>query len=246
MSELRYTAEGDTRRRKKREQEEKTESPVADGLQEALRQQAQVSAQQDALGQELGSYAEERAARYQGLLEALLHRNYRETEEGAGILQDYAAQGDRIAAHTAAEGAAANGGYPDSYAAAQANRQKIAYMQAGEAAAQAAYDDHLAEYLSLLEQSGEEMADIFSSRQDYLDSAKQEADARVSLFEELQAASVSPMQIDAEYQAMTQGENAPYTASEAWMVLWDKYPGMRAYLLEKYTSQQEDTYQFGK
>ena len=61
------------------------------------------------------------------------------------------------------------------------------------------------------------------------------------------ASEISPMQLDREYDAMTkEGPNssAAYTPVDALILLWDKYPTMHAYLLEKYEKVLNPDYSF--
>ncbi|MBQ8859698.1 MAG: hypothetical protein IJ012_07945 [Clostridia bacterium] len=51
---------------------------------------------------------------------------------------------------------------------------------------------------------------------------------------------ISPMRLDEEYNTLItkEGSGGGYTETEALMLLWDKYPSMRSYLMEKYIKLQ--------
>ncbi len=58
---------------------------------------------------------------------------------------------------------------------------------------------------------------------------------------------ISPMELDAEFKEMLSvkdGKTPTVTPTEALIVLWKKYPDMRAYILQKYESYLTPTYSF--
>ena len=59
--------------------------------------------------------------------------------------------------------------------------------------------------------------------------------------------SISPMELDREYEQMLNPENGvypKYSATDALIILWKKYPGMQDYLLQKYDKVLNPDYTF--
>lgn len=211
--------------------------------------------------------------RYDQLLQAIAQNDYAKAPGSGEILSRYEQAGEKAAGHAIAESAADNGGNPDSYAAAQANRQRLSFTEAGEAQAAAQYGEQLDRLLTAIQASSGDLSDLFSLLQDNTDSDREAAadhiaageslfsslldaqnDARdtsaetlSTLFDQLTSGrylgNLSPMQIDREFLQLTtpgDGTQSAYSDRDALILLWDKYPTMRTYLLEKYEKFNEE------
>lgn len=81
---------------------------------------------------------------------------------------------------------------------------------------------------------------LFSSLMDAENKADEiSSEKLIELFDEITGnthlGNISPMQIDDEYYALIgDGENGGHSVREALLILWDKYPSMRAYITKKY------------
>lgn len=271
---------------------EKVETPIPTPAGEALSREGDAAlrrgeesrraanGQNAALGQRESDYFDQQDGRYEALLREVIGGNYRNNPAARALLDAYAAEGEKNARHALASAAADNGGNPDSYAAAQAARQRGDASLAGTQAALDAYGKQLDRWLAVLRAAGGDAGDLFGAMQKNADSAaasakddlslgasllggaaEAESDARktnASLYSSLlsqyekrrkehnealekEAAqnAPSPMQIDREYDAMTTGTPgtpAAYSAVDALIALWEKYPAMRTYLEKKYAA----------
>ena len=88
---------------------------------------------------------------------------------------------------------------------------------------------------------------LFGSLADAVTSADSIASDTLSeLFDEvtngIYLGNISPMQIDNEYKALVSRNG--YSIGDALLVLWDKYPTMRPYIVEKYEFLTKPTYTF--
>lgn len=126
---------------------------------DSLRENA--TAKGDRLYEALVSYATQQDGRYGKLIDQISEKGYRNFAGVADILASYAGEGDRAAGYAAANGAADNGGNPDSYAAAQAARQRLAFTEAGNEAALGYYNDQLDRWLSALTAAGKDAASLY-------------------------------------------------------------------------------------
>lgn len=99
---------------------------------------------------EVDSARNEQNLRYLSVLSEL-EKGYGESDTGKAVLERYRQLGERSAAGAAASAAADNGGNTDSYAAANAARQRVAYADAGEAAASEAFSDSISAKLKTLQ-----------------------------------------------------------------------------------------------
>lgn len=137
----------------------------------------------------LMAFAGKQDTRYDSLLSQISEKGYRDFAGVSDILSSYAAQGDRAAGYAAAGGAMENGGNPDSYAAAQAARQRLAFTDAGNTAALQYYNDQLDRWLSTIEAAGRDGANLYGLVQDNVDSthaaATEEGGLGESLFSSL-------------------------------------------------------------
>lgn len=213
--------------------------------------------------------------RYDDLIAAIIGDG--EGKNAASIRESYAEAGDRAVGHTLAENAAENGGNPDTYAAAQGDRRKLAYLNEGEAAVRADYEAQLDRLLEAIQASSGDLGDLFGLVQDNVsgdneaaknhlsigeslfsslmdadnDAAKNASDTLAKLFDKLTdgryLGDISPMQVDREFIEMTKGGGgqAPaYSERDALIALWEKYPTMHAYILEKYEDLIKPDYRF--
>lgn len=231
----------------------------------------------DALYDTLVSFAGGQQDRYTALLDRLSTGSYRDDAVAREIIEAYGKAGERASAHATADAAADNGGNPDSYAAGQAARQRLAFTDAGEEAARTYYGEQLDRLLTALRATSADVGELWGDVQENVDAAQKSAKDDLSIGADLlkqlaeldlsdkelavdtlssllqaagkgnTASEISPMQLDREYDAMTKaGENssAAYTPVDALILLWDKYPTMHAYLLEKYEKVLNPDYSF--
>ena len=217
-----------------------------------------------ALYDALLAFSEKQDGRYDELLSAVKADDYRSNAGAREVLYEYLRGGETAAGDTLASLAGENGGNVDSYARAMAGRTKAEYGAAGDAAAREYYGDYLDRILRVLQASGSDMNDLFGSMQDNVDTAQKVADNDLSIGSELlealadaQAAErkieadghteaaklgnnthsyeIAPMRLDKEYEALLKKNGGDYSEGDALMLLWDKYPSMRPYIMEKYT-----------
>ena len=124
-------------------------------------------------------------SRYDKLIEEMENGNYLASEAARAIVDSYGERGKRASAHAAADAAAANGGNPDTYAANQANRQTLAFLDAGHEAAQAYYHDQLERLLSAVRAASSDMGDLYGALGDNLSAADKRAESSLSIGAEL-------------------------------------------------------------
>ena len=217
----------------------------------------------DALYEELAAFIGKQDGRYDGLIDAIL-KDPAESEIGRALLARYMQAGEDSARHTTAAAAGENGGNLDSYAAAQARRQMLDYQSAGEEAAAEAYGKQLDRVLEALGASTEDLTklfglagdsaeldadlaktllgtgeSLFSSLLDAQTKAEEiESDRLAEMFDKITdgalLGNISPMQIDEEYYALMSEAGGGHKSREALLILWNKYPTMRAYIANKY------------
>ena len=236
-------------------------------------ERAEANENSNALYEALRAFTEKQDSRYDWLLDLVTENDYRSSAGAQEILYEYLTSGKTASADMAASLAGENGGNGDSYAAAMAGRTQNQYGTAGDSAARDYYGEQLDRILRVLQAAGGDMNDLYSSMQDNVDTAQDTASKDLSIgadllgtladaiaderkieestFSELLAAGnrtqtmeVSPMQIEEEYRSLTAKTGGGYSSAGALMVLWDKYPSMRTYLLEKYEKLQ-NSYTFG-
>lgn len=218
----------------------------------------------NALYELLLGFTGKQESRYDRLIEEMESGDYLANEAARAIVNSYTEKGKRASAHAAADAAAANGGNPDTYAASQANRQTLAFLDAGHEAAQSYYHDQLERLLSAVRAASSDMGDLYGALGDNLSAADKRAESSLSIGAELLEAltkakessakstadmladiakkeaeenAISQMELDKEYKALLVEKHLgkpKYTAEEALTVLWKKYPSMRDYILEKY------------
>lgn len=228
-----------------------------------------------ALYEALTAFLGKQDGRYDGLIEAILGGDYAASAGATALRDRYTAAGERAAGHAAADRAAENGGNPDSYATAQANRQRLAFTEAGEEAAADYYGEQLDRLLTAIGAASKDVGGLLGQVQDNADAdaelAKTQLGTGESLFSSILSAendaqkistetlielydklidgryaagkSVSPMQIDREFDQLT-GYAGGKTRQEALLILWDKYPTMHPYILEKYDKLVNPDYTF--
>ena len=231
--------------------------------------------QSSALYQLLLGFTEKQESRYDRLLAEIERGDYLSSDAAKSIIDSYAARGREAAGHAAAEAAAASGGNPDTYAAAQANRQRLAFEEAGQAAAREYYGEYLDRMLSTLRASSSDISDLYGGLQKNVDATAGRAQDNLSIGAELLKAlataqeknkestaevlsalakeeekqsAVSPMEVDLAYNALlTEKINGRprYTPRAALMVLWKRYPTMQDYIAEKYKDVVGPDYSFG-
>lgn len=252
------------------------ESAAKEHLSSGKSEGQKASERSGALYSLLLGFKDKQESRYDRLIEELESGNYLDSAEAKAIIDSYNARGDNAARHASAEVAGANGGNPDTYAAAQAKRQQLAFLDAGHEAAQEYYHDRLDRLLEAVRASSADIGEILSATQDNVSATDKRAESSLSIGAELLAAltkareegkkntaeilsslakeseektAISPMELDREYESLTaKGANgqAAYTPVDALIYLWNKYPAMQDYLAKKYKEVLEPSYSFGE
>lgn len=222
------------------------------------------SAKSSALYDLLRGFTAKQESRYDRLIAEIERGDYLASDAAKSIIDSYSARGREAAGHAAAEAAAANGGNPDTYAATQANRQRLAFEEAGQAAAREYYSAYLDRMLSALRASSADIGGLYGGLQDNIEASDKRASDNLSIGAELLSAlaaaqekskestlealselakdeekktTVSPMEVDLTYNALlTEKVNGKprYTPTAALMVLWKRFPTMHEYIAEKY------------
>ncbi len=220
------------------------------------------------------SYENQQNGRYGELIREITRGDYRKNAGAQAILEEYRASAAREGEHAFADGAAANGGNPDSYAAAQAARGRLAVTKAGEEAARAYYGEQLDRLLAAITASGTDMNRLYETIQGNVnersDAAKDSLSIAADLLRDLneeqndrresdteilsslleraedkaEIGMVSPMQVDREYKDLIAGTKGKEAKINALIKLWQKYPSMQEYIVEKYSELLEPIYQF--
>lgn len=111
-------------------------------------------------------------SKYNTLFEDLRTGDYTKEPYYQTILDSYGIKGDAAANDASASGAAANSGNLDSYAAANAQRQQLAYKNAAESAALNAYNSEVASLLQTLSDLGVNVNDLYKTWASELDSQR--------------------------------------------------------------------------
>ena len=111
-------------------------------------------------------------SKYNTLFEDLRTGDYTQKPYYQTILESYGIKGDAAANNASASGAAANAGNLDSYAAANAQRQQLAFKNAAESAALNAYNSEVASLLQTLSDLGVNVNDLYKTWASELDSQR--------------------------------------------------------------------------
>jgi hypothetical protein len=111
-------------------------------------------------------------SKYNTLFEDLRTGDYTKEPYYQTILDSYGIKGDAAANDASASGAAANGGNLDSYAAANAQRQQLAFKNAAQSAALNAYNSEVASLLKTLGDLGVNVNDLYKTWASELDSQR--------------------------------------------------------------------------
>lgn len=111
-------------------------------------------------------------ADYRNLLSSIQSGDYTKKSYYQTILDSYGLAGDDAASDAAASGAGANGGNLDSYAAANARRQELAYRNAAQNAALSAYNAEIENMLNTLSGLGVNVNDLYGTWGGELDSQR--------------------------------------------------------------------------
>lgn len=119
-----------------------------------------------------GLMAETEAAKknYQDLYNRLFNTNYLDSDVAKTILEGYGIKGGAASDAEIAAGAGENSGNIDSYSAANAKRQQLAYKNAGQQAALAAWDTQIARALETLKAMGVDVSGYYDRMQGNVDS----------------------------------------------------------------------------
>lgn len=250
------------------------ETAAKDSLATGKSESGKGIARSDALYELLLGFRQQQQSRYDRLIAELESGSYLENAEAKAIIDAYNARGQGAARHASAEAAGASGGNPDSYAAAQAKRQQLAFLDAGHEAAQEYYHDRLDRLLAAVRASSADIGDILAAAQDNVEATDRRAESSLSIGAELLEAlntareaskkntaailsnlekeeakgdAISPMELDREYVALLSGkvDGTHHTPTDALILLWKKYPAMQDYLAKKYKEVLEPSYSFG-
>lgn len=111
-------------------------------------------------------------SKYNTLFEDLRTGDYTKEPYYQTILDSYGIKGDAAANDASASGAAANSGNLDSYAAANAQRQQLAFKNAAQSAALNAYNSEVASLLKTLGDLGVNVNDLYKTWAGELDSQR--------------------------------------------------------------------------
>lgn len=111
-------------------------------------------------------------ADYRNLLNSVQNGDYTKKSYYQTILDSYGLAGDDAASDAAASAAGANGGNLDSYAAANARRQELAYRNAAQNAALSAYNAEIENMLNTLSGLGVNVNDLYGTWGGELDSQR--------------------------------------------------------------------------
>ena len=109
---------------------------------------------------------------YRNLLNSVQNGDYTKKSYYQTILDSYGLAGDDAASDAAASAAGANGGNLDSYAAANARRQELAYRNAAQNAALSAYNAEIENMLNTLSGLGVTVNDLYGTWGGELDSQR--------------------------------------------------------------------------
>lgn len=243
---------------------EKMESAGSAALDRGKTESERAAAHSGTLYNLLLDFTKKQESRYDRLLAEMESGDYLASDAAKSIVASYAARGREAAGHAAAEAAAANGGNPDTYAAHQANRQRLAFEEAGQAAAKEYYRERLEGLLSALRGTTADIGGLYGGLQDNIDATDKRAQNDLSIGAELLKAlasarekekestldilsglaeknekkeEISPMEIDLAYNALmaeTVGDKKKHTPTTALKLLWERYPAMREYIAKKY------------
>ncbi len=99
-------------------------------------------------------------------LEEYAYGNPFERDEGKSIMENYKFQGKTASDNAVADGGASNGGNIDSYAAANANRQQLAFTNAGTQAVLSANSEKINQLRGILSDMGVTLQNQYKSMQD--------------------------------------------------------------------------------
>ena len=105
--------------------------------------------------------ANEHEKYYTDLVESYRNQNPLETDWGKAIMSQYGLDGDAAAKDEWADAAASNGGNIDSFAEANARRQRLSYLNSGVSAVNDASNQRFSNMLGALEKMGVNTANLF-------------------------------------------------------------------------------------
>lgn len=117
-------------------------------------------------------------AKYGDLYSHIKETDYTEKPYYKTIMESYGIAGDDAADAESASGAGANGGNLDSYAAANARRQRLAFKNAGHSAALDAYNAEIGNLLNTLNSLGVNVNDLYATWSGDLSSQRENATNR--------------------------------------------------------------------
>lgn len=117
---------------------------------------------------------------YQSLIDDYKNQNPLETDWGKAIMSQYGLDGDAAAKNEWADAAASNGGNIDSYAEANARRQRLSYLNSGVNAVNDASNQRFSNMLGALEKMGVNTQNLFGLSSQNAQSAMDASQSRYS------------------------------------------------------------------
>ena len=129
-----------------------------------------VNAQNSKLQNSIYDYANAQSGRYDSLNNYNLNTNPYTSDIGKSIMSNYQLKGYNASQDATANVAGDNGGNIDSYSAANANRQQLAYTNAGNEAVLNDFNSRVANSLSILQSLGVDVGDAYDKVQTSINS----------------------------------------------------------------------------
>ena len=120
-----------------------------------------INAQGNDILSQMKQYGSDQSGRYNSLYDYIMNSNYYDSPEGKSIMQNYQSLGRTAAGDATASAASSNSGNIDSYSAANANRQKLAYTNAGNQAVLNQKNSNIGNMLSTLQSLGVDMGNLY-------------------------------------------------------------------------------------
>ncbi len=121
-----------------------------------------ITAQGNDLWGQMTKYGQDQTKRYEDLYSYVKDTDFMQTPEGKSIMANYGQVGGQQAGNASAAAAGNNSGNIDSYSAANANRQQLAYTNAGTAAVLNQKNSNVGNMLATLQSLGVDVGDLQS------------------------------------------------------------------------------------
>lgn len=131
-----------------------------------------VNAQNNQLWGDMRQFGTDQTARYDKLTDYIYTNDYTATPWYQTIMEGYNIKGDNAAGDAIASAGGSNSGNIDSYAAANANRQQLAFTNAGNTAALNAYNSQIGNLLTTIQSLGYDIGNLQNRQQANIDSSR--------------------------------------------------------------------------